>query len=150
MQSGVCRCVDSTYRKRAAEADRFYAGISMEDQMGRYAGVHRDEKDCPGHYSTMITRSKLPPNYRPPRIYLTGLGIYSELEDFDGLTFQGQRDHVGSPPYPSPGTAPHPKAYRFALIHYTPRRMATADTRQRIGALPTTQAFLAPEMRSSQ
>ncbi|KAJ2915573.1 hypothetical protein MD484_g4825, partial [Candolleomyces efflorescens] len=120
------------YAYHAVQCNLAYAGHSMEDQMGRYGEVHRDEKDCPTHYSTIITRSKLPPNYRPPRIFFTGLGIYADLDDFEGLSFQGLRDHVGSPPYPLPGTAADPKAYRVAFIHYTPRRMATADTRQRI------------------
>ncbi|KAJ2921956.1 hypothetical protein H1R20_g15136, partial [Candolleomyces eurysporus] len=133
----------------AVQCNLAYAGRPMDQDMGRYAGPHRDRGDCPGHYSTMITRSKLPRNYRPARMFLPGIGVYADLEDFDGFTFQALRDHLGSPPYPFPGTSPSPKAYRFALINYTPQRMASADTRQRIGALPTTQAFLAPEMRSS-
>lgn len=110
-----------------------YSGIPMEEQMGRYAGIHRDRNDCPGHYSTMIMRSRLPKNYRPPRIVLPGLGVFTNLEDFVGFTFHKQHEHVRMAPYPLPGTPPLPTAYRFALIHYTPQRMATAKTRQRIG-----------------
>ena len=118
--------------------------------MGRYAGIHRDQNDCPGHYSTMITRSRLPANYRPSRIILPGLGVFTNLDDFVGFTFHGQHEHVGMAPYPLPGTPISKTAYRFALIHYTPQRMATAKTRQRIGALPNAHALLNPEMRSSK
>ncbi|KAJ2924203.1 hypothetical protein H1R20_g12884, partial [Candolleomyces eurysporus] len=103
-----------------------------------------------GHYSTMIMRSRLPANYHPPRLILPGLGAYSKMVDFQGLTFQALHDHLGTPPYPSPGTPHSSKAYRFALINYTPQRMAAAETRQRIGALPNIHAFLSPEMRSSK
>ncbi|RXW19796.1 hypothetical protein EST38_g6063 [Candolleomyces aberdarensis] len=138
------------YAYHTVQCNLAYAGTSMEGQMGRrYAGPHRDGKDCPGHYSTMIARSRLPRNYRPPRLILPGLGVYCNLFDFLGFTFQAMHDHLGTPPYPSPGTPSSPKAYRFALIHYTPERVAAAETRQRIGALPNIHAFLAPEMRSS-
>ncbi|KAJ2924235.1 hypothetical protein H1R20_g12861, partial [Candolleomyces eurysporus] len=139
------------YAYHTVQCNLAYAGTSMEGQMGqRYAGPHRDGKDCPGHYSTMITRSKLPANYVPPRLILPGLGVYCNLVDFVGFTFQAMHDHLGTPPYPLPGTPSSPKAYRFVLIHYTPERMAAAETRQRIGALPNIHAFLAPEMRSSK
>ncbi|KAJ2912586.1 hypothetical protein MD484_g7826, partial [Candolleomyces efflorescens] len=98
----------------------------------------------------MIARSKLPVNYEPPRMILPGLGVYVNLEDFVGLTFQARHEHVGSLAYPKPGTPSSKTAYRLAFIHYTPERVASGDTRQRIAALPTTQAFLAPEMRSSK
>ncbi|KAJ2911780.1 hypothetical protein MD484_g8634, partial [Candolleomyces efflorescens] len=62
----------------------------------------------------------------------------------------GGYDHVGTPPYPLEGTLASPTAYRFALIHYTPQRSAAAETRLRIGALPTTHAFVSPEMRSAK
>ena len=122
----------------------------MTEQMGRYAGSHRDSRDCPGHFSTIIVRCKLPQNYAPPRIFLVGIGVYAELDDFDGFSFQGGYDHVGTPPYPLEGTLASPTAYRFALIHYTPQRSAAAETRLRIGALPTTHAFVSPEMRSAK
>jgi hypothetical protein len=135
---------------RSVDDFPFCAGRSMDEQMGRYAGIHCDERDCPGHYSTMITRSRLPPNYVPPRMILPGLGLYTNLYDFVGLTFQARHEHVRSPAYPRIGTQPLSTAYRFALIHYTPERVASGDTRLRIGALPTTQTFLALEMRSSK
>ncbi|RXW16849.1 hypothetical protein EST38_g9008 [Candolleomyces aberdarensis] len=139
------------YAYHTVQCNLAYVGKSMEGQMGiRYAGPHRDQNDCPGHYSTMITRSRLPPNYCPPRLVLPGLGAYSKLIDFLGLTFQAMYDHLGMPAYPSPGTPSSSKAYRFALIHYTPQRMGAAETRQRIGALPNIHAFLTPEMRSSK
>jgi hypothetical protein len=61
--------------------------------------------------------------------------VFSELEDFDGLSFQGGYDHVGSQLYPREGMRPSPTVYRFALIHYTPQRAAAAekgDTKENI------------------
>ncbi|KAJ2911682.1 hypothetical protein MD484_g8731, partial [Candolleomyces efflorescens] len=138
------------YAYHSVQCNLAFAGRSMEAQMGRYAGIHRDERDCPGHYSTMFARSKLPPNYEPARMILPGLGVYVDMNDFVGLTFQARHEHVGSPAYPKPGTEPSATAYRLAFIHYTSERVASGGTRQRIGALPTTQAFLAPEMRTSK
>ncbi|KAJ2918799.1 hypothetical protein MD484_g1636, partial [Candolleomyces efflorescens] len=134
----------------AVQCNLAFAGKPIGDQMGRFGGGHRDGNDCPGHFSTIVMCCKLPPNYHPPRLFFVGLGVYADLDDYDGLTFQGAYDHEGTPPYPIDGTEPSSTAYRLGLIHYTPKRVATADTRLRIGALPTTQAFLAPEMRSSK
>ncbi|KAJ2914453.1 hypothetical protein MD484_g5959, partial [Candolleomyces efflorescens] len=86
-------CEDN-FAYHAVQCNLAYAGKSMEAQMGRYAGIHRDERDCPGHYSNMITCSKLPPNYDPPRMILPGLGLYADMSDFVGFTFQARHEHV--------------------------------------------------------
>ncbi|KAJ2933501.1 hypothetical protein H1R20_g3595, partial [Candolleomyces eurysporus] len=143
-------CKDN-YAYHTVHCNLAYAGISMEGQMGiQYARPHRDGNDCPGHYSTMIMRSRLPANYHPPCLILPGLGAYSKMVDFQGLTFQALHDHLRTPPYPLPGTPHSSKAYRFALINYTPQRMAAAETRQQIGALPNIHTFLSPEMRAEK
>ncbi|KAJ2918333.1 hypothetical protein MD484_g2073, partial [Candolleomyces efflorescens] len=122
-------------------------GTAMTEQMGRFAHAHKDGKDSGARYSNLMRVSQLPDNYDPGRIFLSGLGVYTRLEQYRSLNFQGQRDHVGSPPTPLPGTSASPTAYRVILVHYPPSRTASGVTRQRIASTPAGHIYLAPEMR---
>ncbi|KAJ2924570.1 hypothetical protein H1R20_g12521, partial [Candolleomyces eurysporus] len=146
--SGAIGC-DGNYAFNTVQCNIAYAGTAMTKQMGRFALAHRDGKDSGARYSNLMRVSRLPPNYDPGRIFLSGLGVYTRLERFRSMNFQGQRDHVGSPPTPLPGTMPSSTAYRIILVHYPPHRMASGVTRQRIASTPTGHIYLAPEMRTT-
>jgi hypothetical protein len=86
----------------------------LSRDMGDFGSAHRDERDSVGHFTNMIAKSKLPPNYNPGFFHLLLLGVFVSLQSGVGFNFQGHWKHGGSAPTCPPGEELDPLATRFA------------------------------------
>ena len=91
--------------------------------MGEFGGEHRDQGDSAGHYTTMISLSRLPDDYDPSRFFILYPGIYVTLDNFATVSFCGLQLHGGTAPYAPEGAdeAEFESAVRFTKISYPPR-----------------------------
>lgn len=117
--------------------------------MGEFGGEHRDQGDSAGHFTTMISLSRLPEGYDPGRFFILYPGLYITLDNFATVSFSGLRRHGGTAPYTPEGAddADFESAVRFAVINYPPARQTGGNQRYALGSLPRTGPFtIPPEM----
>jgi len=67
--------------------------------MGEFGGEHHDYGDSAGHFTTMISLSRLPESYDPGCFFILYLGIYVTLDNFATVSFSGLRRHGSTAPY---------------------------------------------------
>jgi hypothetical protein len=121
---------------------------NLRSQMGFFGGAHFDDGDSGGHYTNMVSDSRLPKTYDQGYFFLLRFGVYIRLENMGGFNFQGNVKHGGSGPFPPDGETPPPHAYRVVCISYPVQGMMNPEgTRYRISGLPNSATYLAPEMR---
>ncbi|KAJ3519810.1 hypothetical protein NMY22_g13029 [Coprinellus aureogranulatus] len=99
------------------------AGLSASDnrlrhQLGDFGCEHYDDRDSPDHLTTMFSNPDIPENYDPGSFHVLQLGIFVVLEKYVGITFSGQRRHVGTAPTPPVGCPPQLSAYRCNVPHF--------------------------------
>lgn len=113
--------------------------ITLADVMGkRFGGPHEDPADCEWLLSSMTGLSDVPETYDPGRFYLLALGVFVQLSSCINVHFCGRLRHGGTPPLALPGEQRSPSAYRMVVIAYSPRRIASGQTRHAIGAVQRT------------
>lgn len=67
-------------------------------QLGQFAGLHVDQHDAKGGYSTMLWNSHIPAAYDPGSFYFTEVGIAISLHGVGGINFNGLHTHGGRLP----------------------------------------------------
>lgn len=92
----------------------------LASQLGDFGCEHYDGRDSPDHLTTMFANPDIPNDYNPGAFHILQLGAFAVLRKYTGITFSGQRRHIGTAPTP-PSNNPaaiDAAAYRFNVVCY--------------------------------
>ncbi|TEB18468.1 hypothetical protein FA13DRAFT_1803476 [Coprinellus micaceus] len=115
------------------------AGLSASDnrlgsQLGDFGCENYDGRDSPDHLTTMFANPDIPKDYNSGVFHVLQLGAFVVLNKYIGVTFSGQRRHVGTAPTPpsDDSSAIDESAYRFNVVCWDP---SVTKTRQGIESI---------------
>lgn len=84
----------------------------------------------------MFSNPDIPDYYQPGGFHILQLGAYVILNKYVGVTFSGQRRHVGTAPTPPPGFPAIESAYRFNAVCYPKDAAVDGLSRFSLASLP--------------
>ncbi|KAJ3512625.1 hypothetical protein NMY22_g15276 [Coprinellus aureogranulatus] len=149
-QPGVGRKTE--YATNSIQVNISAAGLSALDtrlvnQLGDFGSEHYDGRDSPDHFTTMFSNPDIPAYYKPGAFHILQLGVFVVLDKYVGVTFSGQRRHVGTAPTPPLGAPSEESAYRFNVVCYPKDGAVDGLSRFTLASLPGKKARKARKRR---